>query len=62
MHLLSFALTCIINRSFPDAKTSFCMLIAFASIVLVITNGNFSYLMASSSFISDLLLLAATVC
>lgn len=38
------------------------MLIAFAGIVLVITNGNFSHLMASSSFIGDLLLLAATVC
>ena len=62
MPLLSLALTCIIHRSFPDSKTSFCMLLAFTGIVLVITNGNFSHLRASSSFIGDLLLLAATIC
>lgn len=38
------------------------MLLAFTGIVLVITNGNFSHLRASSSFIGDLLLLAATIC
>lgn len=62
MPLLSLILFSIIHRILPDFRTIICMLLAFTGIVLVITNGNFSHLLASSSFIGDILLLTATVC
>lgn len=62
MPMLSIMLSSLINRQLPHIKTVICAALAFIGIVLVITNGNFSHLVASASFGGDLLLLAATTC
>ena len=55
-------LTFILDHNIPDIKTILCIVLAFVGIILVITNGDFNNLIASSSFLGDLLLLAATTC
>lgn len=62
MPMLSMILSSILNHNIPNIKTSLCTLLAFVGIVLVITNGDFNHLIASSSFLGDVLLLAATIC
>lgn len=62
MPMLSMILSSILDHNIPDIKTILCIVLAFVGIILVITNGDFNNLIASSSFLGDLLLLAATTC
>ncbi|NUF27081.1 EamA-like transporter family protein [Gilliamella bombicola] len=62
MPMLSIILSSILTRNIPNIKTILCTVLAFVGIVLVITNGDFNNLIASSNFVGDLLLLAATTC
>ena len=62
MPMLSMILSSILNHNIPHIKTILFTVLAFVGIILVITNGDFNNLIASSSFLGDLLLLAATTC
>ncbi len=62
MPMLSIILSAMLSGTLPNIKTLLCALLALVGIVLVITNGDFNHLLASASFVGDLLLLMATCC